>query len=117
MFNKQTTQGQWAYWPKPDATLSLLPLLSTSDTGDTYAAAVACITCRETPLTAEQAAFVQAQLSETWKGWHVWDRDQGTYPKPGDVLVDVLGNRWRVKKVDSKIFGNLYVCLCLREVQ
>lgn len=115
MLTKANTQGHWTYWPSPVA-LDLLARTASGDSADTFAAAVSQPTCRETPVeTQDLQAIAQFVGTERVTTWQVWDRDQSRYPKFGDVLREQDGTRWRVRRVRTILFDNVYICTCVKE--
>lgn len=110
--SKASTANYYLYWPEVIA-LTLKPKAYTSTTADTFATSVACPTCRKREATSEEKSSANLLATDTSVAFEIWDRGQAA-PRPEDVLVDSDGVNWNILKVKTEIFGNLYICTCVK---
>jgi hypothetical protein len=69
------------------------------------------------PATKGELILMGAVLGTVYTTFELIRTTQTTLPKLLDAIVDAATVRWEVKKVDVKMEGYVYECLCLQDVQ
>jgi len=114
MLSKAMTAHYYLYWPAPmRVALTLQPRAFSSTTTDSFAANVSCTVCRKG--VPDREAMLEANVLATDEVciWEIWDMGQAA-PRPGDVLLDPSSVYWTINKVRTRVYGNLYSCICVK---
>lgn len=82
----------------------------TGFTGVTYQA-------QRKPATRGELFLAGAVLGQTWHTFELVKISQTVEPKLLDAILDAASVRHEIKKVDVKMGGYVFKCLCLQDVQ
>lgn len=94
--------------------VTLKPLATFSESGDTFGTSVTYALARKLPARLNILAALQIAADVETCEWHLTVVAQTVFPKIGDEIVDAAGLRWKVELVEKALMEVVYCCTCTR---
>lgn len=64
----------------------------------------------------QELILAQAVIGQEWAKFELFKTTETVEPKLGDMITDASSVTWQIKKIDSKMMGWIFDCLCLKNM-